>query len=120
MPTEVEAYTNSDLARIEKLAIENKWRFNETKSKATLLSTYRINDTINVYLNNRRLEQVREIKYLGIYFDCRLTFEKHIVNKVEKSTTMTYMLGKSAKLHLGLGHKSLNIIYEGALIPIIT
>jgi hypothetical protein len=60
------------------------------------------------------------MKYLGIYFDCRLTFDKHIENTVEKSTTMIYMLGKSAKLQWGLGHKSLKIIYEGALIPILT
>ena len=98
-PTETEAYANSELAGIENLAKENKWRFNETKSKATLLSTYRINDTINVYLNNRRLDQVTEMKYLGIYFDRRLTFDKHIENIAEKSTTMTHMLGKSAKFH---------------------
>jgi len=60
------------------------------------------------------------MKYLRIYFDCRLTFDKHNENIVEKSMTMTYMLGKSAKLHWGLGHKSLKIIYEGALIPILT
>jgi hypothetical protein len=30
------------------------------------------------------------------------------------------MLGRSAKLQWGLGHKSLKIIYEGALIPMIT
>jgi len=56
MPTEVEAYTNSDLARIEKWAKENKMGFNETKSKAMLISRYQSNDTINVYLNNRRLD----------------------------------------------------------------
>jgi hypothetical protein len=33
---------------------------------------------------------------------------------------MTHMLSKSAKLHWGLGHKSLKIIYEGALVPILT
>jgi hypothetical protein len=33
---------------------------------------------------------------------------------------MIYTLGKSAKLYWGLGHKSLKIIYEGALIPILT
>ena len=119
-PTEAEAYANSDLARIEKWAKENKLRFNETKSKAMLITRHRSNVTINVYLNNRRLDQVTEMKYLGIYFDRRLTFDKHIENIAEKSTTMTHMLGKSAKLHWGLGHKSLKIIYEGALIPLLT
>ena len=60
------------------------------------------------------------MKYLGIYFDCCLTFDKHIEKLVERTTTMIYTLGKSAKLYWGLDHKSLKIIYEGALIPILT
>jgi hypothetical protein len=71
-------------------------------------------------LNNRRLEQVKEIKYLGIYFDSWLKFNKHNENKAEKSTTLIYMLSKSAKLQWGLGHKSLKTIYKGALILILT
>ena len=65
--------------------------FNETKSKAMMITRHRSNDTINEYLNNRRLEQVTEMKYLGIYFDRRLTFDKHTENIVEKSTTMTHV-----------------------------
>jgi hypothetical protein len=84
------------------------------------ISRKRRNDNINIYLNNRRLEQVKEIKYLEIYFDSRLKFDKHIENIAEKSTTLIYMLGISAKLQWGLGHKSLKTIYEGALIPILT
>jgi hypothetical protein len=72
-------------------------QFNEFKSKAMLISRKRSNDNINIYLNNRRLEQVKEIKYLGIYFGRRLTFNKHTENTAEKSTTLIYMLGKSAK-----------------------
>jgi len=33
---------------------------------------------------------------------------------------MIYMLGKTAKLNWGLGHKSLKTIYEGVLVPLIT
>jgi hypothetical protein len=62
---------------------------------------------------------VKEMKYLGIYFDSRLTFDKHIGIIVEKSTKLIYMLGKSAKLQWGLGHKSLKTICEGALIKIL-
>jgi len=41
-------------------------------------------ENINIYLNNRRLEQVKEMKYLGIYFDNRLNFHKHIEHTTEK------------------------------------
>jgi hypothetical protein len=60
------------------------------------------------------------MKYLRISFDSRLTFDKHIENTAEKSTTLIYMVGKCAKLQWELGHKSLKTIYEGALVPILT
>jgi hypothetical protein len=113
--TEREAYSNSDIARIEKWAKENKLSFNETKSKAMLISRYRKNEIINVYLNNRRLDQVIEMKYLRIYFDCRLTFDKHIENIVETNTATIYTLRKSANLYRGIGHTSLKIIHEGCI-----
>jgi hypothetical protein len=55
----------------------------------------------------------------SIYFDCRLTFDKHIGYIADNSSKLIHMLGNSAKLQWSLGHKSLRTIY-GALIPIIT
>jgi len=60
------------------------------------------------------------MKYLGIYFDNRLNFHKHIEQTAEKSRKLIYMLGKTAKLNWGLAHKSLKTIYEGALVPLMT
>jgi len=42
------------------------------------------------------------MNYLGIYFDSRLNFHKHIAHTTEKSRKMIYMLGKAAKLNWGL------------------
>jgi hypothetical protein len=120
MPSEAGVYENSDIAKIEKWAKENKMQFNESKSKAMLITRKRSNGNINIYLNNRKLEQVKEMKYLGIYFDTRFTFDKHIGNIVEKSTKLIYTLGSPAKLQWGLGHKSLKTVYEGALIPLLS
>jgi len=64
--------------------------------------------------------QVKEMKYLVIYFDNSLNFHKHIEHITEKSRKMIYMLGKTAKLTWGLGQKSLKTIYEGALVPLMT
>jgi hypothetical protein len=111
--SEAEVYANSDLAKIENWARENKMQFNKSKSKAMLITRKRSCVDINIYFNNRRLEQVSEMKYLGIYFDNRLTFYKHIEHIAEKSRTLIYMLSKTAKLHWGLGHKSLKTVYEG-------
>jgi hypothetical protein len=111
-----------ELAKIENWAKQNKMISNEHKSKTMLISRKRKSncESINIYLNNRRLEQVKEMKYLGIYFDDRLNFNKHIQYTTEKSRKMIYMLGKTAKLNWGLGQKSLKTIYEGALVPLMT
>jgi len=60
------------------------------------------------------------MKYLGIYFDNRLKFYKHIEHIAEKSRTLIYTLSKTAKLNWSLGHKSLKTVYEGALVPLMT
>jgi hypothetical protein len=60
------------------------------------------------------------MKYLGIHCDSRLLFYKHIEQVADKSRTLTYMLNRTAKLHWGLGHKSLKTVYEGAIVPLIT
>jgi hypothetical protein len=112
-------FAHSDLAKIEKWANENKRQFNETKSKVMLITRKRCNKNINIYLNNRKLEVVNELKYLGIYLDSRLTFDKHIRYTGDSFTKMIHMLGRSAKLQWGLGHKSLKTIYEGAMIPML-
>jgi hypothetical protein len=53
-------------------------QFNENKSKVMLITRKRNIQSINVYINNKRLEMVKEMKYLGIYFDRLLTFGTHI------------------------------------------
>jgi calcineurin-like phosphoesterase len=68
------------------------------------------------------------MKYLGIYFDNRLIFHTHTQTHTHthtehvtgKSRKMIYMLGKTAKLNSGLGHKSLKTIYEEVLVPLMT
>jgi len=95
-------------------------QFNESKSKAMLITRKRNTESINICINNRRLEIVKEMKYLGIYFDNRLTFNTHTKYLAENSTELIHMLGRSAKLQWGLGNKALKTIYEGALIPLLT
>jgi len=60
------------------------------------------------------------MKYLGIHFDSRLLFYKHVEHVAEKSRALTYMLNRTAKLQWGLGHKSLKTVYEGEILPFMT
>ena len=75
---DTENYANQDLKKIENWARENKMHFNENKSKVSLVTTKTSghNRTLNIYLNNKHLEQVSELKYLGIYFNSRFKFRQ--------------------------------------------
>jgi hypothetical protein len=97
---DAENYANQDLQKIENWTRENKMHFNENKSKVLLMTkkTSGDNRTLNIYLNNKCLEQVSELKYLGIYFDSRFSFDRHVDYITGKCTSVINMLAKSAKL----------------------
>jgi len=102
---DAENYINQDLKKTETWARENKMHFNENKSN-TLLATMKTsgdNRTPNTYLNNKRLEQ-SELKYLGIYFNSRLSFDRYVDYIRGKCTPIINMLAKSAKLKWGMGN----------------
>jgi len=51
-------------------------KFSEPKSKA-MITRKRKRDKINIFLNNRRLEQVDVMKYLGIWaWDNKMKFSE--------------------------------------------
>jgi hypothetical protein len=95
--------------------------FNEIKSKVLLVTTKTSgHKTLNIYLNNKCLEIVSELKYLGIYFDSRFSFDRHVDYITGKCTPIINMLAKSAKFKWGIGHQALKVIYSGAIEPILT
>lgn len=118
---EAENYANLDLKKIENWAKNNKLIFNDQKSM-TMLITRKIRNEgeINIYLNGNSLNQVSEIKYLGIYFDDRLNFNSHVKHTTEKAIKLIHTLSRSAKMHWGLGHEALKTIYTGAIQPILS
>ena len=76
---ETENYANQDLKKIERWAAENKIEFNDKKSKVLFITRKRNDDReVNIYLNNKRLDQNEEMKYLGMYLDSKFNFNAHI------------------------------------------
>lgn len=119
---DVENFANQDLTKIESWAKANKIKFNESKSKVLVITRKKKpnNEMINIYLNNKSLEQVEILKYLGIYIDNKLKFDYHIDKVHDKALRLIHTLSKSAKLTWGLGNKALETIYRGAIEPILT
>ena len=64
---------------------------------------------IKVYLNNKPLEQVIRMKYLGIIIDHKFRFQEHISYAAERWTTPSYSLSKMAKLSWELHMQQLRL-----------
>jgi len=96
---DAENCANQEFKKIENWARESKLPFDEKKSNVLLVTTKTSGDnrTLNIYLNNKRLAQVSELKYLGMYFDSRFSFDRHVDNITGKCAPITKMLRKSAK-----------------------
>ena len=78
----------------------NKLKFNENKSKVMLVSRRkrRGKKEIEIYVNNKKLQQVNSIKYLGTVFDSKMTFRDNINYIEEKCTKLIFTLAKSAEI----------------------
>jgi len=79
----------------------------------------RENKNVSIYLNNKPLEQVNNIRYLGIIMDSKLNFREHIRYTAGESTKLIHALAKSAKLSWRLNHEALNTIYKGPILPLM-
>jgi hypothetical protein len=118
---EAENYANQDLKKIERWATDNKMEFNDKKSRVLFISRKRNDEkNVSIYLNYKKLDQTNELKYLGIYLDSKFNFNAHIDYTTDKLIKLINTLARTAKLQWGLGHKALKIIYEGAIVPVLT
>ncbi|XP_073984765.1 uncharacterized protein [Rhodnius prolixus] len=119
---ELNVDANRILTTIENWALANKITFNKNKSKVLHMSRRdRINsENIAVYLDGVQLEMVDQLKYLGVIFDRKLCWDRHLQFICEKSWQFVNILSRAAKVHWGLGSRALSVIYKGAFLPLIT
>jgi hypothetical protein len=118
----VENYFNAELSKITLWSKNNKTKFNEKKSKVMLISRRkrRENRNITVYLNNKPLDQVTQMKYFGIILDHKFRFQEHVTHAAERCAKLIYNLLKMAKLTWGIKHAAIATIYKGAILPLLT
>ena len=107
--SDVENYSNGEMRKITACATRNKIRFNDEKSKAMLVTRIKRKEprVINVYLNNKILEQVTTMKYPGIILDHKFTFKEHITYVAEICAKLIHSLSRSAKVSWGIKHEAM-------------
>jgi hypothetical protein len=118
----VENYANVELNKIDGWSRKNKIKFNDTKSKVMLVTRRkrREDKDITLYLNFKPLEQVTQMKYLGIILDQEFRFQEHIKYAAERCAKLIHNLSRAAKLSWGIKHESTARTFKGAILPLLT
>jgi len=95
---------NIELSKINRWSKNNRTKFNDKKSKVILVSRRKRkeNKNVTVYLNNKPLDQVTQMKYLGIILDQKFRFQEHIKYAAERCAKLIHSLSKAAKLTCGI------------------
>lgn len=82
---ELEILTNDALAKIHNWMSEKQLEVAPEKSEAVLLSGRKKCRPLNVQINGENIKVAKELKYLGVILDYRLSFYSHIKYVTEKA-----------------------------------
>ena len=100
----------SDLHDLSEWLNINKLLLNVRKTKSILFSRH-INDGIELYVNNQKIECVICFKMLGFYIDASLTFVHHAYLLRESLLTSLFLIRKLSTFIPKSGLKSLYYVY---------
>ena len=77
-------HLNEDLLSLARWLKFKKLKLNISKTKYMIISSANARADVNISIDGETLERVREIKYLGVIIDDKLTFKSHIDNIIKK------------------------------------
>jgi hypothetical protein len=100
----VENYAKAEMSKIDEWSRRNKIKFKNKKSKVMLGTRRkkREDKDITIYLHFQSLEQVTQMKYLGIILEHKFKFQEHITYVAERCTKIIHNLSRAVKLSWGL------------------
>jgi hypothetical protein len=117
--SELEVKANEILEKVSKFAINNKLIFNVLKTQCVLFTRKLKYDLPVIVFNNQQLILVNQFKHLGVIIDSKITWRSHSIYIREKVSKTANNLLRFAKNKFGLNDKALEVIYKGAILPII-
>jgi ribonuclease HI len=117
------SYLANRMNRLLKYATDwaAKWKieFNIQKTKAVLFSRSRNKEKIKLSMNSSPVEMVTDFRYLGIVFDQKLLWNKHIEQQCGKALSLLIKLKAVTKNAWGLPQHTNWFIYKRVVEPIL-
>ena len=114
----IESNANQILKQVYDWGRKVKLEFNASKTTALIISNKR-NLNINIQMNGFGIEVKDNNKYLGVFIDRKLNYNKHIEYLKQKTTSKIMKLPLIARNTWGLSYESLKVIYRAAFEPSI-
>jgi hypothetical protein len=115
----LEHKVNDRLRAIEIWAQNNKLDFNASKTQCVLFTKNQSFIEPKLVFKGQELKIEKSMKYLGIIIDSKLIWKEYINSVCSKSTEILMKLLRFSKSKFGLNSRALDIIYKGAILPII-
>ena len=101
---------NQELNAIDRWMNSNKLSLNYSKTKYMLIHRRNNRSVLNLYINDKKIEQVKSIEYLGVTIDQDLSWKQHI-KTIE--TKISKACGAICKLHHYVDYDCLYTVYYG-------
>lgn len=107
------------IPKIEKWTERCKLNINLTKSSTTYMTKKQKTTHPSIKITGQTIEYKTEIKYLGIIFDNKLNFFKHINIQNDKARRVLNQVSSAARQTWGLKNHQLLNLYKGIVEPIM-
>ena len=106
----LEVDMNSEMTSVHEWMIANKLTLNYSKTKVMLFSKKRKGQkSIEISINNHKIEMVKSFKYLGVIIDTELNWRAHIEALCTKISQAT---GAFLKLRRLVSTKTITMVYN--------
>ena len=115
---ELESKTQNIINTLEKWCTSNKLKISTEKTKYLLIKGKLLRNPI-IKLNNKNIERVNTIKYLGINIDEGLNYNDHIKLVCQSALKTTNKLITLALGHYKISIKTIKLYYKAIITPII-
>lgn len=94
--TTLQTHIEADLKAVDLWMYNNYMTFNPTKTKVMVFSTQgQATPHVNINVNNSTIEQVSQIRYLGLIIDVKLTFKQHVEYLKNKLSPYIFILRRT-------------------------
>uniref|UniRef100_A0A3B5QKI5 Reverse transcriptase domain-containing protein n=1 Tax=Xiphophorus maculatus TaxID=8083 RepID=A0A3B5QKI5_XIPMA len=107
------------LGKVEDWALEWGFRISSSKSKFVNFTNRKVGTKIKLKMYDKEVERVDKFKYLGLWFDKKLTWKIHISKIIERSKKILNIMRCLRGKEWGAGRKTLKILYIGLIRSVI-